>query len=51
LGKVGEVDRNAHGKWYEEIAESEELGSEGEEQGLERSSSQESETAARERSS
>ncbi|KAF2127316.1 hypothetical protein P153DRAFT_387859 [Dothidotthia symphoricarpi CBS 119687] len=41
LGKVSEVDRKAHGKWYEEIAEEMEgLGMEGEE--LTRSSSLES---------
>lgn len=41
LGKVGEVDRKCHGKWYEEIAEEmERLGADGEE--LARSSSVES---------
>jgi hypothetical protein len=45
LGKVGEVDRKCHGKWYEEIAEEmERLGLEGEE--LTRSSSAESEAVA-----
>lgn len=45
LGKISEVDRKAHGKWYEEIAdEMERLGAEGEE--LTRSSSNESSTAA-----
>ncbi|KAF2002640.1 Tcp11-domain-containing protein [Amniculicola lignicola CBS 123094] len=41
LGKISEVDRRAHGKWYEEIAEEmERLGVEGEE--LTRNSSAES---------
>lgn len=44
LGKVSEVDRKAHGKWYEEIAEEmERLGVEGET--LTRSSTAESSTA------
>ena len=43
LGKVGEVDRKCHGKWYEEIAEEmERLGLEGGEE-LTRSSSADSE--------
>ncbi|KAG9190635.1 hypothetical protein G6011_08723 [Alternaria panax] len=46
LGKVGEVDRKCHGKWYEEIAEEmERLGLEGGEE-LTRSSSAESEAVA-----
>lgn len=45
LSKVSDVDRKAHGKWYEEIAEElEKLGAEGLE--LQRSSSVESETSA-----
>lgn len=45
LSKVSDVDRKAHGKWYEEIAEElERLGAEGLE--LERSSSTESEASA-----
>ena len=46
LGKVGEVDRKCHGKWYEEIAEEmERLGLEGGEE-LTRSSSADSEAIA-----
>ncbi|KAL1797385.1 hypothetical protein ACET3X_003991 [Alternaria dauci] len=46
LGKVGEVDRKCHGKWYEEIAEEmERLGLEGGEE-LTRSSSADSEAVA-----
>jgi hypothetical protein len=46
LGKVGEVDRKCHGKWYEEIAEEmERLGLEGGEE-LTRSSSTDSEAIA-----
>ncbi|RYO63964.1 hypothetical protein AA0116_g3259 [Alternaria tenuissima] len=46
LGKVGEVDRKSHGKWYEEIAEEmERLGLEGGEE-LTRSSSADSEAIA-----
>ncbi len=45
LGKVGEVDRKCHGKWYEEIAEEmEALGAEGEE--VIRTSSNESGSSA-----
>ncbi|KAF1939750.1 hypothetical protein EJ02DRAFT_445964 [Clathrospora elynae] len=45
LGKIGEVDRKCHGRWYEEIAEEMENGGlEGEE--LARSSSADSEAAA-----
>jgi hypothetical protein len=45
LGKVGEVDRKAHGMWYEEIAEEmERLGLEGED--LSRTSSAESEESS-----
>ncbi|PSN63925.1 hypothetical protein BS50DRAFT_576557 [Corynespora cassiicola Philippines] len=50
LGKVSEVDRKAHGKWYEEIAEEmERLGVEGE--NLTRSSTAESSAAGSARSS
>lgn len=50
LGKIGEVDRKCHGKWYEEIAEEmERLGVEGEE--LRRSSSAETEESAADASS
>ncbi|RYN23422.1 hypothetical protein AA0112_g9448 [Alternaria arborescens] len=50
LGKVGEVDRKCHGKWYEEIAEEmERLGLEGGEE-LTRSSSADSEAVASTRS-
>ena len=46
LGKVGEVDRKCHGKWYEEIAEEmERLGLEGGEE-LTRSSSADNEAIA-----
>ncbi|EOA81186.1 uncharacterized protein SETTUDRAFT_166530 [Exserohilum turcica Et28A] len=46
LGKVGEVDRKCHGKWYEEIAEEmERLGVEGGEE-LTRSSSVESSSSS-----
>jgi hypothetical protein len=45
LGKVGDVDRKAHGMWYEEIAEEmERLGLEGED--LSRTSSAESEESS-----
>jgi hypothetical protein len=46
LGRIGEVDRKCHGKWYEEIAEEmERLGLEGGEE-LTRSSSADSEAVA-----
>ncbi|CAO2658782.1 Nn.00g065050.m01.CDS01 [Neocucurbitaria sp. VM-36] len=45
LGKVGEVDRKCHGKWYEEIAEEMDTLGAGEGEELTRSSSMESDAA------